>query len=417
MMAHFSRPSLIRFISCLICLICLICAQGAGEEKLVLLRYDDGVPDDGLWMDDARGHAVVFTAPCEGWTLSKIAICGRLNPEVDQGMFILEIWDEDLNLLYSRTDVPKSYFDDAMDWAEIDIPEVSVSGNFYVCLFEFSNIYLGVDLGDPSSLRSLVVSRNPNRIDCWGLQHPANQTDWMISVLGCSPAPEVDLAAESKDNGVIVKAMIVDEDANLASATMYVMEKDEVIWSERQQVEGAAANLTFMWPLQEFRITNGTDVVEQVFAENTVGISGDEAPYIAYSAPCLLKLTPDMPNITAYAYFGQDGEFHALMDLYGFPHYRSQEVMKAISPEVSYGRYRNNNITIREGKTSLSFFRLNTDVGMVAQPPFVLTRSPVHHYRLRLEKVEAGHGEYGIEVVVEDRAGNLVKESVEGIRV
>jgi len=416
-MAHFSRPSLIRFIINLVCLVCLICAQGAGEEKLVLLRYDDGVPDDGLWMDDARGHAVVFTAPCEGWTLSKIAVCGRLNPEVDQGLFILEIWDEDLNLLYSRADVPKSYFDDAMDWAEMDIPEISVSGNFYVCLFEFSNIYLGMNLGDPSSLRSLVVSRNPNRIDRWNLQHPANQTDWMISVLGCSPAPEVDLAAESKDNGVIIKAAIVDEDANLASATIYVIEKDEVVWSERQQVEGAAANLTFMWPLQEFRITNGTDAVELVFVENTVGISGDEAPYIAYSAPCLLKLTPDMPNITAYAYFGQDGEFHALMDLYGFPHYRSQEVMKVIRPEVSYGRYRNNNITIREGKTSLSFFRLKTDVGMVAQPPFVLTRSPVHHYRLRLEKVEAGHGEYGIEVVVEDRAGNLVKGSVEGILV
>ena len=63
------------------------------DADLVRLGYDDGSAEDGVWMDNLRGHAVVFEAPCDNWTLSEVEILGKLAPEPESEMFVVEVWD------------------------------------------------------------------------------------------------------------------------------------------------------------------------------------------------------------------------------------------------------------------------------------------------------------------------------------
>jgi hypothetical protein len=212
-----------RRLLCSIILIYLFSYHGVAAENSFLLRYDDGVPEEGMWINSNRGHAVLFTPTTSNWTLSKIAISGRLNPESDQNLIVLEIWDKNFNLLYSRTDNPKSYFGDELAWAEIDIPDLNLSGDFLVCLFEFTSVYVGSDISNTSSGRSFVVSRNPNRIDIWNLLYPRNATDWSIVAVGPSVAPSLEIALKPSLNAVVVDAMITDQDGDLAKASIVWM--------------------------------------------------------------------------------------------------------------------------------------------------------------------------------------------------
>ncbi len=385
---------------------------GAGLGSMVYIGYDDGVAEDAYWLDGGLGHGVAFTPPSENWTLSKVAVYGMLNPRSDGRIFVLEIWDGELNLLYGRADVARSYFGEEMRWAEIDIPDLQLSGLFIVSLFEFSSVYVGADLGEPASLRSFVVSRSPNKIDVWDLSSPQNETDWMISAVGRSPAPEAELRLSPVGGGVLAEATITDEDGDLVSATIYVFEGDEVVWAERRRIEGSEAEVAFEWDRRRFQVTNGTEVQGRVFAIKTPdGISEDRAAYTTYSAPCILNLSADGPSAAAVAHFGRDGKLHALVDGSGFVHYLSGELfgIEEKEPGRSYGRYVRDNITVIEGESELNFFSLNLREGMAPLPPLMLARSPIHHYNLSLEEVDASTGSHNIFVEVADLAGNVFR--------
>lgn len=387
--------------------------SGTTLGSLVSISYDDGVPEDGFWLDGSLGHAVAFAPPADSWTLSKVAVCGMLNPKSEGETFVLEIWNEDLNLLYGRADVSRSYFGEEMKWAEIDVPDLQVSGVFFVCLFEFSSIYVGADLGEAASLSSQIVSRSPNKVDVWNLQSPQNETDWMIAAVGYSPAPRAELRSSPTEGGLLAEVAMADEDGNLAQATIYIVVGDEVVWSEKRQVEGSKANITLEWPRRTFAVTNGTVVLSPVFMTKTTdGVSEEKATYMIYSAPCVLNISADGTSSAAIAHFGQDGEFHALVDIFGFAHYISSELFDLAEPSGSYGRYTRENMSLQEGELSLIFFSLNLDEGgetMVAHQPLVLERSPIHHYGLSLREVEARPGEHKIYVDVEDQAGNIFR--------
>jgi hypothetical protein len=400
----------------IIILCSLVYFQGLAAGDSALLRYDDGVPEDGMWIDSNRGHAVLFTTPISNWTLSKIAISGRLNPESSQDLIVLEIWDENFDVLYSRADNPKSYFGDELAWAEIDIPDITLYGDFFVCLFEFSNVYVGADLSNTSSGRSCIVSRNPNRIVSWDLLYPSNETDWSIVAVGVSATPTVDLVLKSEQEAVVVEAMITDPDGDLARASMQIIDAErlDVLWSEQRLIDGVRANLTFSWPFVIFQITDSTNTIEPIFAFNTVGVSPDRDPYMTYLAPCTLRIEPDGIPTDAAAYFGEDGEFHALLGTDGLTYYMSRELLGAVQPQKSYGDYVKNNVTLKEVSSALSFFKLNLDEGMEAYPTILLTRSPIHHYKLRLDKISVSLTKYIVELDVEDTGGNKrkVKERI-----
>lgn len=238
---------------------------------------------------------------------------------------------------------------------------------------------------------------------------------FILLLLGstCAPAlssnsPAIEFTEAEKGGEVEVLARITDQDGDLISATLYALEEEtlDVLWTEHRIIQGGNATLTFFWPRQSWRATNGTDYVQPVLAVNTIDMPPEEAHYLVYSSPCIMKLIPGGQEITALAYFDNNGVFHSLTDLSGNSFYKSNEFLMATSPETSYGSYIRNNITPIVGVTTLSFLRLNLNEGLSPLPALILDRSPIHHYTLRLEKEGVGPVPYILEVEADDASGN-----------
>ncbi len=93
-------------------------------------------------------QAVKFTAPRMSWKLERVLIYGTDGWNSTQGtlpsgrLFALEVRDKDLNLLYHFTDEQIAYFTSAQGskWAQIEIPSLRVSDDFYICLYGYGNI-------------------------------------------------------------------------------------------------------------------------------------------------------------------------------------------------------------------------------------------------------------------------------------
>lgn len=233
----------------------------------------------------------------------------------------------------------------------------------------------------------------------------------------CAPAlsqnfPAIEFTEEESGDGIEVSAVITDLDADLISATIYALEENtlDVLWTEHRIIQGGEANLTFLWPHHSWRATNGIDYVGPVLAVNTIDMPPEEAPYLVYSAPCRMELIPGVQEITALAYFDNEGIFHSLVDLSGNSFYKSKELLAVTSPGTPYGSYIRNNITMIVGVTTLSFLSLNIENGLSPLPPLVLDRSPIHHYTLLLEKVSQESVPYIIEVEAEDSSGNRARK-------
>lgn len=413
-----------------IAILLILASQGALCESSVRLAYDDGEAEDCIWIDETRGHAVLFTAPSEDWTISGVSVYGRLVPKAGSKVpevpeiFVIEVLDEDLNLVSKVTDVTYSFFGDELDWASVDIPNVKVSGDFFVCVYEFGGVYVGADLG-PCSGRSFISARNPNRMLEWNLaSSQRNQTDWMIWVLGNSPAPKVEFGVSSQvaceDKPVKVDLKAKDPDRNLKSAALYLMDNEsrEVVWSEVEPLDGGDAKIEFAWSGSMFQVSSKHVSIAPVFAVDNVDVvdySENISSYLAYSAVCSLQLEPNRLPILAVAYFGEDGQFNALIDVDGIVHYMSREVLKVTKLDARYMDYKKNNVTLIEDKSSLTFGRIVVTPGFeelifIPHEPIVLTGSSLFNYELQLERVDVGAREHLAIVVVEDRAYNVVRD-------
>ena len=151
------------------------------------IKYDDGEAYlIGYFIgEDDPGHAVLFS-PNKTCTLDKVKIYGAYTNisalPVYYGVFTLEIWDNDYNLLYKLTDYSQAYFDTEIEWTEIDIPDINITSDFYVCAFERASIDIGVDIDNPA-MRSFKVQRGPNRMtNATYLEQPDTEKplNWMI---------------------------------------------------------------------------------------------------------------------------------------------------------------------------------------------------------------------------------------------
>jgi len=388
-------------------LILIALALTSSGQRVTTLSYSDAVPDGGVALQE--GHAVAFTAPADNWTLIKVAVCGRINPG-NGSLLVLEIWDTDLRTLYRSTDLAGYYFGQDFSWREIAIPELVVPRNFLICLFEFSGVYLGADHENQSAGRSMIAARSPNRILPWQLGLHQNHTEWMIAAVGYSrtPPPEVSLTARAEGEGLALQAQASDPDGNLAGAFFYVISsKGEAVWSEERALMGAKADAELHWSGQAFNVSNQSLSTGPVYAKNTLNMSAAEAPYSSYSAPAILYIAPGAVGISISAFFGKGGDLNALVDDAGNFYYLSRDLLGLLQPALSYGKYVENNLSLKEFQSSLSFFKFNRTLGLVGLQPLVLTRSPLQHFGIMLEKGDAPAGDYMGMVRVFDSEGNM----------
>jgi hypothetical protein len=385
---------------------------------MVSLTYGDGNVDDAVWIDEQRGHGVIFTAPTDNWSLDQVAVFGKVVAPSKSELFVIEVWDQNLSLLCKTTDKASAYFGDNLTWSLVDLPDVKVSGDFLIAFFEFAGVWQGVDTS-PSSGRSVLVARNPNRILNWSVQNSTqNQTNWMIQAVGHSPEPDItisvlsDTASEKSPAKIMAKA--ADPDGNLKSATEYVVDNKtrEIVWAQVVEMKGSSAQAEFSWPASTFRIfANGQDE-GVLFVINNLGVMANLSSLLAYSAPCIIELDKDV-NFTAEAYFGEDGQFNALIDSYGFSHYLSRDVLNITGPGIDYEMFAKNNITLIKDTSKISFIDMKVPTRQDEPAseiigPVLLSGSPFSHYDLKLRRSNAGMGEYIAVVKVEDKAFNVL---------
>lgn len=151
------------------------------------LYYDDGSvegwstcggPTCEFW-----GAAVLFTPPTSPWTLCSIKVQVQTAGTDDGAPFFVEIWDENRSELFRGTYVWSDYFSSGDEEAEIDIPDIEVMDDFYVCFFPnntpSNSRWTLFDYDLPYSGRSYVVYYDTNTI--YG---DPRDNDWMIRAVG-----------------------------------------------------------------------------------------------------------------------------------------------------------------------------------------------------------------------------------------
>jgi hypothetical protein len=404
--------------SCIMVALAILFAINCVSANMVRLTYDDGSVEDAAWIDGQRGHGVIFTAPTDNWSLSQVAILGKLIKPSPSEIFVIEVWDQNLSLLYRTTDKVSSYFGDNLTWSIIDLPDIKVSGNFLIAFFEFAGVWQGVDKS-PSSGRTVLVSRNPNRLLNWSMQNTTqNQTNWMIQAMGYSPEPKLSIAVisdtASEKSPSKIKAVATDPDGNLKSATEFIVDNKtrEIVWSQAKEMTGSSSEVEFSWPGVMFRISADGQDKGGIYAVNNLGVMANLSSLLAYSSPCIIELNEKV-NFSAEAYFGEDGLLNALVDSYGRTHYLSQDILDVTMPGTDYQKFALNNITIIKDKSKIGFFNTKVPARQDEQAseiigPIVLSGTPSSHYDLKLLRSNAGMGEYVAIVKVEDRASNVL---------
>ncbi|MBO3754376.1 MAG: hypothetical protein FGF53_05825 [Candidatus Brockarchaeota archaeon] len=132
--------------------------------------YDDG-DFDYAWSDFyPNGAAVRFTPPASPWRITSVVFYGLALERGGNMIFTLEVRDHGFSLVYTKQYATFQYFQNGtFSWAKIPLPNVTVNGDFYVCIYPcFSlaatQLWIGVDEDPPISGRSLLVNREEGRI-------------------------------------------------------------------------------------------------------------------------------------------------------------------------------------------------------------------------------------------------------------
>jgi hypothetical protein len=143
--------------------------RGATSDSIVLsvssipmgvqeLSQDDGSNGGVVTLQYPVGRAVRFTAPTSNSMLLKIKVLGGYVGVDD--LFYIEVWDSNFNELFSDTWMIHSKFEPydpltPLTWATINIPNIAISGDFYIVISAYermdpeSKLVIGSDYTSP----------------------------------------------------------------------------------------------------------------------------------------------------------------------------------------------------------------------------------------------------------------------------
>jgi hypothetical protein len=240
----------------------------------------------------------------------------------------------------------------------------------------------------------------------------------MIQAVGHSPEPKLAITVvsdtASANNPARIKVTATDPDGNLEKITEYIVYNNTggTVWAHGVEMTGNHNETEFFWPGEMFRISSkGLDKGE-IYAINNLGVMANLSSLLAYSAPCIIELNESI-NFSAEAYFGEDGQLNALIDIYGWPHYISQDILNITNPGTDYQEFARGNITVISDMSKIGFIDTKIPVSQDEQAseivgPIVLSGTPSSHYDLKLLRANAGSGEYIAIIEVEDKAANVL---------
>jgi len=170
------------------------------KEKLVVkeveLKYDDGIGTGGTsGSGPGWGYSVHFSPPAIPFTIVKVKVFAMLRTGYVLDTTSVEIWDKDFNVLYSGRK-PATEFSPNLDWVTIDVPNITVDGDFRVVFFtNGGNLQAGgVGVGyDLNGNKASEVAKADGTIAEWPAPmertRPRERTNWMIRVVGTAMLP------------------------------------------------------------------------------------------------------------------------------------------------------------------------------------------------------------------------------------
>jgi hypothetical protein len=184
------------------------------EAKQTVLQYDDGQARDCLSLvKPCTGYLISFVPPTNPFTISQIQVFGLVygSPGYQISGSELQIWDKDQKVLYSGPfpgdGFPlRSRLGDNIDstggWANIDIPNVTVGGNFYIHIYTGIPSGQGFRMGAESNVKNAhsdVTVRDDSGADSISATWPysiaywycdKDSVNWMVRVVGNAIVPQ-----------------------------------------------------------------------------------------------------------------------------------------------------------------------------------------------------------------------------------
>jgi len=139
------------------------------------------------------GEAVKFTAPSSGFKLQKVRILAwsgfnnTTKTYPAERDIMLEIRDKDLNLLYKFADGQNNYFlsSEGPTFGEIEIPEMKMTGDFYVVFYDRGAAPIGaVEVADSGNS---YLFNGAETFPAEFVDQDTNETigyNWVIQTLG-----------------------------------------------------------------------------------------------------------------------------------------------------------------------------------------------------------------------------------------
>jgi hypothetical protein len=139
-------------------------------------------------------QTVKFTAPKSGWKLESILIIATDGWNASSKQlpsplpFAIEIRDSNLKLLYHFADTQLPYFTSSkgIRLTGIEVPDILVSGDFFVCFYGYRSLALATELQNATD-KSYLFDKPTGQLYSYKLPLRNNQTlpiNWLIRVAG-----------------------------------------------------------------------------------------------------------------------------------------------------------------------------------------------------------------------------------------
>ena len=169
-------------------------------ENITVLKQDSGTNLSKMNITFAgsltygSAQTVKFTAPKPNWKLESVQIMATDGWNASSKQlpgplpFAIEIRDANLRLLYHFADAQFPYFtsDLGVRMANIELPTMSMNGDFYVCFYGYRSLGLATELQKVTG-NSYIFDKLTGKLYSGVLPMKNNQTlpvNWLIRVAG-----------------------------------------------------------------------------------------------------------------------------------------------------------------------------------------------------------------------------------------
>ena len=170
------------------------------QGNITILKQDSGTDfskmNFTLAVSPTYGSAqtVKFTTPKSGWKLEGVLIMATDGWNASSNVlpnplpFAIEIRDANLRLLYHYADTQLPYFTNGQGirMADVEVPDLPISGDFFVCFYGYRSLGLAAELQNATG-NSHIFDKLSGQLFSYGLPLRNNQTlpiNWLIRVAG-----------------------------------------------------------------------------------------------------------------------------------------------------------------------------------------------------------------------------------------